>query len=116
MAGEDRYKHPSNTKGTASKVIGAAEDRAKETAGKSAMNGEGPHPDPGPSAGHDATWGEVADRHSREHKEMGERHVGEITDTHARHVDEHQKMIARHGEELKAMHSEKDIGTKGEEP
>lgn len=57
--------------------------------------------DTGPDSGHDATWGVVAERHSREHADMVKRHAAD----HTAHADAHAKMVERHAKEAKDMHA-----------
>jgi hypothetical protein len=86
----------------------AAETKAEKTAG----GDNAPHPDnpdqagkvgadAGPAAGEDATWGEVASRHTREHGDMLKRHGEEMTATHERHHSEARTMHKRHHGEMK---------------
>lgn len=118
MNREARYTHKSNKGGAAP---GADTGAAKATAEKTA--GDPPTPtdpkgaidkgDPGPSAGHDATWGEVASRHSRQRDDMGKRHAREMEEMHARHSDEHAGMIKTHAKEMGSMSAPGEGGAEG---
>ena len=110
MAGEDRYKHPSNKKHVGGGSDGKAVEPAKKEAEKTASGSDGidadvkrvgkESSDPGVMEGHDSTWGEVAKRHSNERKEVVDRHVTEMSDMHARHQTEMKKMGDRHAKEV----------------
>ena len=126
---------------------GEAERRAEATAG--AGMPQPAHPDkdgkmgsdPGPDAGHDATWGVVAERHKREHGDMLKRHMSEdVAHDEAGRVKttrqhkESSDMLKRHQEEFKTafqgpgdeiekgggegprLGAAKSEGTKGTEP
>ena len=56
--------------------------------------------DKGPDAGHDATWGVVAERHKAEHAAMTKRHGEEGAGMHERHGKEGKDMMARHHKEM----------------
>ena len=108
MASEDRYKHTSNTKNTTpAKEVDGAVAKAKATAGDppAAANPAGAINinDPGPAAGHDSTWGEVASRHGRERQDTMDRQVNEMQDMHKRHVAEHTSMGERHASEVASV-------------
>ena len=140
---------PKVDKGKVLKPVREAKDKAEETAsGKEAPGAADDKgvakigSDPGVSAGEDATWGKVADRHGSERKEMLARHKAEHEQMIGRHHEEHQKIAKRHEKELseaseapkkmettaeadvkkdaenpKELGQEKHIdGTKGEEP
>lgn len=104
-----RYNHPrsQSSRGGAPKGTEGAAAKAEATAGSppSAADPKGAihKPDSGPDAGHDATWGVVAERHGRERQEAGDRQMGEMKDMHARHAKEMQALSDRHSTELSDM-------------
>jgi hypothetical protein len=101
-----RYNHPRSQGGAPKGTEGAAA-KAEATAGSppSATDPKGAihKPDEGPAAGHDATWGVVAERHSRERQEASDRQMAEMKDMHARHGKEMQALSDRHSTELSSM-------------
>jgi hypothetical protein len=107
-----RYENPVHPDkqggGTSAKATGAAKMKAEETAGKPPTT-EKPEgalgkTDPGPEPGHGPAFGEVAERHGREMKEMHSRHSAEVGSTmagiHERHAKEMKDMGSRHGKEI----------------
>jgi hypothetical protein len=58
--------------------------------------------DPGPDGAHNATFGEMATRHKREHGDMTKRHGEEAAQMHERHTTEAKAMHTRHASEMEA--------------
>ena len=100
-----RYKQ-SGKGGSPAGTKTAASEAEKTAGGSNAPHANNPDKigkvgaDPGPDAGHDATWGVVAARHKREHGEMHKRHGEEIMGMHDRHASEAKAMHTRHASEM----------------